>query len=225
MSQYLDIVQNVTCDNPHLRVRARNKPAIMIINDTTSAAALTSFELTINEGPFFFSTGDFATDGFTGFVKPLTMYTDPGVLITGSSLSPDGKTLTVNFSGLDAGERAIFNVDLDSSDAAVFPFPDYRNVLFGAPWAPGDPTTDPASYVATFTGPTSAPNMNTVSGDFQQLTEVPDWSNDNIRPYEEMDMVEHIPGGGVVPEPSSALIALAAVAGMAALRRGRLDVL
>ena len=133
--QFMDVLWEESCDNPHLRVRARNKPALMLINDITSTASITSFKLTINAGDYLFGTGDIVTDNFNNFIKD-TIYTDVGVSITGSSVSPDGKELTVNFSGLDAGKKVIFNVDFDAQNMAMFPFPDYRNILFGAPWAP-----------------------------------------------------------------------------------------
>jgi hypothetical protein len=94
--------------------------------------------------------------------------------------------------------------------------------LFGAPYAVGENPTDPASFVATFTGATAAPNTTNVSGAFDQITDAPEFSNDNIRPYHSMDMVEIIPGGGVIPEPSSAILAMAGIAGLTAMRRRRL---
>jgi hypothetical protein len=215
---FMDVWKEEACDNPHLRVRNRNKPAFMLTNDMDSVAPITSFTLTINEGPFFFGSGDLAMDGFTDEVKN-TMYSDPGVTITGASVSPDGKTLTVNFDGLTNGKKAIFCVDLDASDPNVFPYPDYRNVLFGAPTSSGGDTADPASYSATFTSPTSAPNTRTLGGVFDVWTDVPDWQNDNVRPYREMDPIEITTVNGQIPEPTGVALALIAMAALGGARR------
>jgi hypothetical protein len=218
--EFMDVLWEESCDNPHLRVRARNKPALMLINDATSTAPITSFTLTINEGDYLFGTGDFVTDNFSNFIKD-TIYTDVGVSITGSSISPNGKVLTVNFDGLDAGKKVIFNVDFDAQNMAMFPFPDYRNILFGAPLGPGDPPTDPGSYAATFTDASVAPNTKTLGGNFVQVLVPPTYQNDDIRPYREMDKVEITVVGEVIPEPGSAMLAATAVAALAAFRRKR----
>ncbi|RIK80779.1 MAG: hypothetical protein DCC67_08910 [Planctomycetota bacterium] len=214
---FMDVWKEEACDNPHLRVRNRNKPALMLTNNMDSVAPITSFTLTINEGPYVFGAGDFAIDGFTDLVKN-TMYSDAGVTIIGSSLSDDGKTLTVNFDGLDQGKKAIFCVDIDP-DGDGFPYPDYRNVLFGAPVASGGATTDPASYAVTFTGPGSAPNTNRLVGDFDVMTAPPTYQNATIRPYIQMDPIEITTVGGQIPEPAGAMLALVGAAALAAARR------
>lgn len=217
--QFMDVLWEESCDNPHLRVRARNKPALMLTNDGTSAAPITSFSLTINEGPYLFGMGDFVTDNFSDFIKD-TIYTDAGVTITSSSVSNGGKTLNVNLDGLTAGKKVIFNIDLDAEDMAMWPFPDYRNILFGAPLGPGELPTDPASYSATFTNIGSpAPNTSVLGGNFEQVLVAPTYQNDDIRPYESMDKLEITVVSPQVPEPGSALLAASAVAALAALRR------
>jgi MYXO-CTERM domain-containing protein len=214
--QFMDVLWEESCDNPHLRVRARNKPAFMLTNEgNVSDDDITTFSLTINEGPYLFGTGDFVTDNFNNFIKD-TIYTDTGVSITSSSVSNAGKTLNVNFSGLEPGKKVIFNIDLDANDMMMFPFPDYRNVLFGAPTGPGELPTLPASYGVTFAG-SSTP----LSGDFVQVTMAPTYQNDDIRPYSTMDKVEITQIDGVVPEPSSGLMAAAGIAALASLRRRR----
>lgn len=219
---FMDVLWEESCDNPHLRVRARNKPAIMITNDGTSAGSITSFSLTINEGPYLFGTGDFASDAFDNFIKN-TLYTDAGVLITSSSVSDGGKTLNVNFSGLDAGKKVIFNVDLDANDMSMFPFPDYRNILFGAPTDSAADPTDPATYMAVFTDLGSvAPNTTSLGGEFEQVLVPPTYQNDDIRPYRSMDKLEITVVTPQIPEPAGALLAAMALAGLAARRRVQL---
>lgn len=222
MSQYKDVIYDESCDNPHLRIRARNKPAIMITNwdgtsvgPTASVAPITSFTLAINNpGAFIFGSGD-TGDVFTGFIKN-TIYTDAGVDITGSSLSADKKTLTVNFSGLDAGKKAIFCIDLDTTDPNAFMYPDYRLILFGTP----DNPTTPGTATATFVNSASpSPNSTSVSLQLDPLTMEPTYEGMNIRPYQASDKMEVLGGG--VPEPSAVVLALAGLAAIAARTRSR----
>lgn len=216
--QFMDVLWEESCDNPHLRVRARNKPAVMLTNNADSAAPITSFTMSIDVSqPYLFGTGDIVSDNFTNFIKN-TIYTDAGVSITGSSISPDGRTLTVNFDGLTAGKKAIFNVDFDAEDMDMFPFPDYRMVLLGAPY-PGENPTTPGSYAATFTNAASpVPNSQTLSNEFEQMTETPTYHDLVIRPYGVMDKVEVIPGGGEIPEPSSLILACGGLTALAVRR-------
>lgn len=218
--QFMDVLWEESCDNPHLRVRARNKPAIMLTNNADSTAPITSFTLSINASqPYLFGLGDIVSDNFTNYIKN-TVYTDAGVSITGSSVSPDGKTLTVNFDGLTAGKKAIFNVDFDAQDPDMFPFPDYRMVLMGAPY-PGENPTTPGSYAATFTNAASpAPNSQTLSANFDQIVDTPSYHDLVIRPYGVMDKVEIIPGGAQVPEPTGLVLAAGGL-GLLVVRQAR----
>ena len=217
---FMDILWEESCDNPHLRVRARNKPAIMLTNNGDSVAPITSFTMSIDvTQPYMFGTGDIVADNFTNYIKN-TMYTSAGVSITGSSISPDGRSLTVNFDGLTAGKKAIFNVDFDAADPGMFPFPDYRMVLLGAP-QPGENPTPPGSFGATFTNSASPlPNSQTLSGQFTQMTETPSYHDLVIRPYGVMDKLEIITEGGQIPEPSGIALGLSGL-GLLAVRRLR----
>lgn len=190
--QYDEILADASCDNPHLRIRANNKPAIKLsVYDTTTAGAeLSSFSLQINSNSYFFGNGDLPADGFMDFIKE-TIYVDSGVSILGTTLSADMKTLTVNFDGMTAGKSAIFHVDLDVvNDPNMFLFPDYRVVLNGAPLTSSSPPTAPATISGTFSD-----NMGvlTQSKDLEQFTEPPDYFNQNIRPYHVMDNVPVTP--------------------------------
>jgi hypothetical protein len=221
--EFMMISKEEAWDNPHIRTRARNKPALMVFNDDeTVDAELTSFSLTINEGPYFFGMGDFVTDNFMDFIQN-TIYTDPGVTITGSSVSADMQTLNVTFDGLTAGKKAIFNIDLDTSDATAFPFPDYRVVLCGATTSSVDTPNLPATIAATFTSTTMGPPNNTTTlemdlpVDEQQLTIFDQF----IRLAKEMEMLEIKEKEVFIPEPNGLLLAVVGGAMAVASRRRR----
>lgn len=216
-----EVFHSESCDNPHNRIKMRNKPALMLTNRIDSDSPITSFTLNINNpGSYLFGTGDFASDAFTNYVKNTT-YTDPGVSITGSSVSNGGRTVTINFSGLTAGKRAIFNVDIDDSNINNFPFPDYRSVLLGAPMSWGDPLTPVATFAVNFTDPQNASLTGSLAGEFEQLTEVPSYAETHIRPYTAMDGVEAHSTGGAIPEPAGAVLATMAAAAAVAFARQR----
>jgi len=215
-SEFYDIKYDEACDNPHLRIRARNKPALMLTNTATSD--ITTFTLAINEGAYLFGMGDAVGDNFTNFIKN-TIYTDPGVSITNSSVSADSKTLTVNFSGLATGKQAVFNIDLDTSDPNAFMFPDYRMVLFGAPVEGGDPTTPATANVTYASGPNPGPvsfaDACDLHGDAVVYDETPEFMNANIRAYQDMDPMEVATIGLPVPEPGTGAMILLGMAALA----------
>ncbi len=221
-STFYDIVYDETCDNPNNRIQARNRPALMITNwdgidigPVASAAPITTLTFEINHtGPYVFGTGD-PVSGFTDFIKN-TMYTDAGVTITSSSVSADMKTLTVNFDGLTAGKKVVFNIDLDTTDANEFQYPDYRLILCGEP----DSETIPATAVALFVNSASpAPNSASQTIQFKQLDETPEWAGVDIRPYHDMDKMEF--REMAIPEPSAGVLTLAAVGALALRNRSR----
>jgi hypothetical protein len=219
-AMFNEIKDDEACDNPHLRIRARNKPALMLTN--FAAEAVDSFTLTIGEPllPYIFGMGDVLGDNFTNFIKN-TIYTDAGVSITGSSVSADSKSLTVNFDGLTTGKKAIFNIDLDTTDPNGFVYPDYRMVLFGAPLEGESPTT-PATVSVDFENRPDPPAVSfaqacDLQGNLVDYSETPAYANENIRRYSTMDPIEVATLG--VPEPSALVLALGAVAASAAGKR------
>jgi len=221
-TEFMDVWKDASWDNHHLRIHARNKPALMLINDDTSEAPITSFSITINEGPYKFGSGDFITDNFNGFIRENPLFTDAGVSITGSSLSADEKTLTVNFDGLTQGRKVIFNLDLDPTDGSVFPYPDYRVVLCGSPTSGVDPGNMPATIAATFTSTTMGPpnNTRTLAMDLPKDDNVPEYFEHFIRAAKDMEMIEFKEKEVAIPEPSSLLLALA-MSGVVSLARRR----
>ncbi len=55
-----------------------------------------------------------ASPGVSGY-SPFSVVSSDGVSLTGYTVSSDGKTLTLNFSGFDAGEKFVFRIDVDET--------------------------------------------------------------------------------------------------------------
>lgn len=221
-SMQQQIIADEMCDSPHLRVRARNKPALKLTNDSNAAstAPLSSFTIDIESNDYLFGSGDTPFDAFQQFIS-VSPFSDASVQITESSLNADKTALTVNFSGLTAGKSVIFNVDLDAINAAMFPFPDFRSVLFGAPMNHGGSPTAPANTMARFVDPGSTPSSRDVSQQLTQLTSVPAYANERLRPYYTMDPIDilTVKTSTLVPEPATWLAGLSALCSTLLVRR------
>jgi hypothetical protein len=213
-----------SCDNPHNRVRANNKPALMLTNTSTGVGKIQSFTMTINSSPggsdvpYIFGTGDSSMDVYTGYVKK-SLYSTDGVSITGSSISADKSTLTVTFADFSPGRRVLFNVDLDPESPSAWPFPDFRNVLHGAPLQAGGTPTDPADVLVRLVDETTD-NVSQLTAMLEQITDMPLYSNANVRPYQVMNPMEVTEVAvSEIPEPAAAILLGLAVAGTVARRR------
>ncbi len=217
--EYEAVQREESCDNPHARVRARNRPGVRVSNSVNSVGDISSFSIEIKETAYLFGTGDNAYDGFGGEYIRTSPYTDEGVQITGSSVTEDGRRLTIHFDGLAAGKTAIFRVDLDTNDNTIFPFPDFRNILFGA----NDEEIQRAVTSATFTGDDSTNTPDTPLNEISELTkEYIVYSEGDVRPYSAIDpVIPHGGRGSMVPEPTSAMLLLVSVMGALAIRRAR----
>jgi len=206
------------CDNPHNRVRARNRPALLVENDGDSQGDLTSFTLQINQAGFEFGTGDEGSPDYSGNHYLPSPYLSPNVNILGSSVSADGSLLTVNFSGLAPGESAIFRIDIDPKNNDGFPFPDYREALFGLGSAGAAGANQLGETSATF-------SMAGTSSTTEPTTLLPansaQFINANIRAYHSVDPVGQLGGGGstTIPEPTTAALLAIALLGWSQQRR------
>jgi hypothetical protein len=225
-AMFNEIKYDEACDNPHLRIRARNKPGLMITN--LDASNLTQFSLSIDSGlPYIFGQGDVGGDGFLTFIRD-SFYTDPGVTITSASVdnAANPKTLTVNFDGLSQNKKAIFNVDLDTNDANGFVYPDYRMVLFGTPEEEGGTPTTPATALVKFANGVMSPTLlfgqacdleGQIAVNTPQYADPP-YAEANIRPYNNMDKIE-VATLGAIPEPNAAFLAIAGLAALVTCSR------
>lgn len=216
------VAQEEMCDNPNNRIQKRNRPAVRVENSADSDSNLTSFTLRIAEDDIFFGTGDTSFDGFNGSPIRIGAYNMPGMEILGATItdvsgqgSEDGtdKLLTVNFSGLAPGEFAIFNIDLDTTDASAFQLPDFREELFGVDTGNGVGT--PAYFAAAF-----ADGSNVPEAQFAASNAAAPYSGMNVRPYHAPDPI--LPFGGsstVIPEPTSFMILGLGLFGLSHVRR------
>ncbi|MEQ8211350.1 MAG: PEP-CTERM sorting domain-containing protein [Lacipirellulaceae bacterium] len=217
------VAQEEMCDNPNNRIQNRNRPAVRVDNAATSNSDLTSFTLRIAADDYLFGTGDNAFDNFNGNPIRVSAYNMPGIEILGATItdvtnqgSENGtdKLLTVNFSGLAPGEHAIFNIDIDTSNASEFQLPDFRGVLFGSDVGSG--ITVPAYHSANF-----ADNVNVAETQFVTPDTAIPYTGMNVRPYQAMDPI--VPfggsGGGAIPEPTSLVLLGVGLAGLSRVRR------
>jgi protocatechuate 3,4-dioxygenase beta subunit len=81
------------------------------ISYTGGAAGTQLTTLTLKLDETFFDTD--GTQGGTYGNFPLTMLSTAGFTVTSSTLSADHTTLTLTFSGFDAGEKLVFTADVD----------------------------------------------------------------------------------------------------------------
>jgi len=216
-------------DVTYERMFDRNTPTLELTN-TSATNSITQLRLTIGDTRF-----EFGDNSFPGLI--VLGNTTPGFDL---SATLDGEDLLVNINGgLAPSELVRFRIDLDVKDtfadeyAALFgdSHPDFRTVLFDMNGCNvydnntgcGSPNTaDNAQATATFsagapTGPLFFPDA-TVTGPQAQFF------NNNYRAYGIMEGVDifEVGGGSVIPEPTSALLAVVGVlGGMLCMGRSR----
>ena len=212
-----EIEMQVSCDNPHNRIRARNRVAMKVTNDAGSQGDLTSISLQINQAGFDFGTGDEGSPDYLGEYFWESPYSSAAVDILGSSVSLDGSLLTIDFSGLAPGESAIFRLDFDPESELAFPFPDYREVLFGLDSDGNSGVNALGETTGTFT--MGAMSATTIPATFAPSAAAA-YINGDIRAYHAEDPVGQFGvTGSTVPEPTTALLLMAGVASCLGVRR------
>lgn len=217
-------------DLPSSRRAARNVPFICLTNESETAS-ISQFRMTIGDDQFHFA------NSLMGMYAKLGKDT-PGVSLS-STVEDDGDTLLVNFlnGGLAPGATVNFQIDLDVDAefaGAFFKHPDYRTVLFdmnGDNYYEGagivnDPDDDDNSEVTLTFAMSGMPSVSTIPQAFPDPSVVDGsagYVNNNIARYGDSDPVRAfvLEGGGVVPEPSTAILALLGLAAVMVRPRRR----
>jgi len=207
-----------TCVNPVARYQNRNRFSVLVEN-TSTTNSLTTFSLDLEALGFEFGDGDFDGDGFLGSLAMDMGRSSPGVSLSGA-YGVDMTELVVSFSGLAAGDAAIFRVDLDpsASNTSGIRFPDYREAVLGANG------NDVALVDVGFSSGNQFTDVPFMAGTFTEAID-----SSKIEPYGAQGHSGRFgsggPGsfsfgisGGEIPEPSTALLFLAGIAGMMKLR-------
>ena len=206
-AEYQQILMQETCHNPSSRLQDRNRPYLSVENTSDNGEEITSVVINMEEVGFEFGTGDVTGDGFDGLLSMLSDESDDGVELTSAMYLGDNSEIQLDFTGLTEGLAAIFRVDIDEP-AGMYMFPDYREAFQGANEGVGR-TGALAKLSATFdTGAT-------VNALFPQVGLV---TNSGIPERYHAQSTTSM-ATSMVPEPSTLVLFLAAVAGTATMRR------
>ena len=217
-------MKSLMWDLPFSRMFARNVPFICLTNES-STASITEFKMTIGDEQFHFANTLMNMYAKLGKQSP----TD---LDLSSTVEDGGDTLVVNFlnGGLAPGKTVNFQFDIavDAAFASSFyPHPDYRTVLFdmngdnlyrNAGILHEESSDDNAQVTLKFAmagmpsvtvGPVAFDDPSVADGSaiFVNRRLARYGQNDPIRAFS-------LSGGGVIPEPTGIVLALAGILGM-----------
>ncbi len=209
------------------RMNDRNMPYVELRN--TGTAPITEYRMTIGDTRFNFTNESLGTYALLGS-------TTPGFQLTSNAISGDELVVMIGNGGLPVGQLVRFKIDLGvdpPNSGGLFEFPDFRTVLFDMNgvqvYDSGMPTvvssTDNSRISVVFDPPTGA-NFATTPVFLADAT-VPApaniFFNDARRQWGENDPVRifSLTGGGIIPEPSSAVLLAGVACGLATWRRRR----
>jgi len=207
-SQFNAIQFAESCKSPSVRLQNRNRPWMSVWNTSGSADDIVTVTVDLTETGFEFGDGDMAGDGFDGLLSMLSSRSDAGVSLDSANYGSGGTDTTeliLNFAGLSQGFAAIFRIDLDEPGGMAM-FPDYREAMLGADTGSGP------GQLATMTTDFSSGASNVIA--FVQAT--PLSSSGIAQPYHGQSMSAIVPS---VPEPTTLVLLLAGLTGIAAIRR------
>ena len=208
-------------DAPYQRIANRNMPFIEVTNNSDSTGNLTEFSITIGDTDYNFSNdyfGDYA----------VLSNSTPDVNI--SSIQSTGDVLTLLFGdgGLAPGELVRFGIDIDPDAglADAYPHADFRLVLFDMNNMDGNGTSDNAVVTGRFVDPNNTSMTaiaSTTLDDYVVTGPQSQYFNQFIRPYSVMEGVDTFgasaTAGSAIPEPSTAVLTLATLLGLAACHK------
>lgn len=230
--QFTSIKMEEMWKSPSIRLVDRNRPAIVLqnISDPSTNNEISQFTIDIKQLGYEFGTGDFNLDPFAGSLTLLTKYSDPGVTLSSSygtvsdvDSTIDRTKLVLNIGGLTPGRSLIFRVDLDPTPMTSVAYPDFQYVLLGADIENGQGPATPAEISALF----ASGSMTTVTApmDFAPGMGQTFPSAGLLEPYHSQSnsSLYQQTGGTEIPEPSTALLLLAGLAGLSRYRRRSLQ--
>lgn len=206
-AEYQQILVQETCHNPSSRLQDRNRPYLSVQNTSENDEEITSVVINMEEVGFEFGDGDMAGDGFDGLLSMLSAQSDDGVELTSAMYLGDMSEIQLDFTGLTEGLAAIFRLDIDEPDG-MYMFPDYREAFQGANEGVGR-TGALAKLSATFDTGAS------VNALFPRVGLV---TNSGIpERYHSQSMTTT--ATSMVPEPTTLVLFVSALAGTAVMRR------
>ncbi len=197
------------CKSPSARLQARNRPWMSVWNTSASPDEVSTVTIDLTEAGFEFGDGDMSGDGFDGLLSMLSYRSDAGVSLASAGYGSDRSELVLNFTGLSQDRAAIFRIDLDNPGGMTM-FPDYREAMLGADVGNGD------GQLALLTTNFSSGASNLAA--FGRSGPLP---NSGIAEAYNAQSTSLVVPSSVVPEPTTLVLLLGGLTGIAAMRRTR----
>ncbi len=201
-------------DTAYQRIANRNMPFIELMNNINSTGNLTEFNMTIGDTDF-----EFSDDYFGAFI--VQSDSTPDVDISSITSTGDLLTLTFGNGGLAPGELVRFGIDIDADPGLedMFPFPDFRLVLFDMNNMDGQGGVDNSVVTATFEDPEDSSMTATASTQLEDYVVTgpqAQYYNQILRPYSVMEGVDIFDASAnVIPEPATATLSVLALSALA----------